>query len=405
MQNIKNLETKLKNLQNKDVSVNLDVKGLDKLKSTVESIRKQKVKLEVDIDKNVLNTLGNLKVPKMPKIKPEIDTSGVKKAKADFQMLKKVANDLNSKKIKFEELNLSPEKNANQITALGAQIKQLESDYKSLHNTFGQSLDASQIGKLESEFGKTEDKIQMVVAKSKDMQQALTVATKASEKFFDTNKSTTASNNTLNWLENNSKAAKKYGEELKRLAEIQAKAQTSADLSLANNTVKAIQSEAKLEGLAGQTFSGQLKSNLGNVGQVAASYLTLQQGIRLAKGMATEVMAVDSAMTELRKVSNAPAGDVTNYFSTAAKSAKELGSSISDIIEMTANWSRVGFSLDESAELANVTALYQNVGDNMTADSASESLISTMKGFGLAADEALSIVDRFNAVKFLPLCA
>lgn len=58
----------------------------------------------------------------------------------------------------------------------------------------------------------------------------------------------------------------------------------------------------------------------------------------------------------------------------------------------------IRYSVDESEELARVTQLYQNVGDNMTQETASETLTSTLQGFQLSADDAESIVDKFNEV-------
>lgn len=45
-----------------------------------------------------------------------------------------------------------------------------------------------------------------------------------------------------------------------------------------------------------------------------------------------------------------------------------------------------------------MTTLYQKVGDDMTQESASENLISTLQGFKLKAKDAGSIVDKFNEV-------
>lgn len=42
--------------------------------------------------------------------------------------------------------------------------------------------------------------------------------------------------------------------------------------------------------------------------------------------------------------------------------------------------------------------MFKTVGDNMTAESASEAMISTLKGFELEVDNAESIVDKYNSV-------
>jgi hypothetical protein len=97
-------------------------------------------------------------------------------------------------------------------------------------------------------------------------------------------------------------------------------------------------------------------------------------------------------------VSDASAGDITAYFDTAAASAKELGSSINEMIGATADWSRMGKSLPDSKELAEVAILYKNVGDNIDVEEATSSLVSTLQGFQMDAKEAIKIVDAFNEV-------
>ena len=55
--------------------------------------------------------------------------------------------------------------------------------------------------------------------------------------------------------------------------------------------------------------------------------------------------------------------------------------------------------MDQASEMAESALVYKNVGDGIeSAEAASESIISTMKGFGLEAENTMSIVDRFNEV-------
>ena len=112
----------------------------------------------------------------------------------------------------------------------------------------------------------------------------------------------------------------------------------------------------------------------------------------------TTVIQIDSALTELRKVSDASTERLARNFEVSAETAKELGSSITHVINITADWARLGFSVDEAEALARVTTLFQNVGDNMSADDASSFMISTLKGFQMQADEAEHIADVYNEV-------
>ena len=78
--------------------------------------------------------------------------------------------------------------------------------------------------------------------------------------------------------------------------------------------------------------------------------------------------------------------------------AKEVRGTISDTIAATADWSKNGYSIPDAKKLAEVSQLYKNVGDGIDINTANESLISTLKGFQLEADQAEHIVDVFNEV-------
>lgn len=111
-----------------------------------------------------------------------------------------------------------------------------------------------------------------------------------------------------------------------------------------------------------------------------------------------KVKEIDVAMTELRKVSDAPEGAIEAYFDDAVTSAKKLGSTVKDMIAATADWARMGYNLPDSRKLAEVAVLYKNVGDGIDIDTANESLVSTIQGFQLQASDAMSVIDSFNEV-------
>ena len=127
-------------------------------------------------------------------------------------------------------------------------------------------------------------------------------------------------------------------------------------------------------------------------------YLSPTDFIRYFKVGFDKVKEIDTAMTELKKVSDASPGDVTAYFGDAVESAKELGSSVNEMIGATADWQRMGYNLPDSRELGEVAVLYKNVGDGIDVDTANESLVSTIQGFQLQAEDAMSVIDAFNEV-------
>jgi len=117
------------------------------------------------------------------------------------------------------------------------------------------------------------------------------------------------------------------------------------------------------------------------------------------KKMVDAVRQIDTAMTELRKVTDETASTYDTFLSNAANRAKQLGTTISDVVTATADFARLGYSLDEASSLADAAIIYKNVGDGINnITEATESIISTMKAFGIEAENAMMIVDKFNEV-------
>lgn len=129
-----------------------------------------------------------------------------------------------------------------------------------------------------------------------------------------------------------------------------------------------------------------------------AQFFSFYDLIRYGREFLNVIIQIDTAVGELRKVSNETDERLATSLKTSTKTAKELGASISDIVNATSDWSRLGYGIDEAEQLAKVSQLYVNVGDGIDMDSANESLISTLQGFQLPVDEAESIIDKFNEV-------
>ncbi len=122
----------------------------------------------------------------------------------------------------------------------------------------------------------------------------------------------------------------------------------------------------------------------------------VQQGLRQ---IYQNVVNIDSAMTELKKVTNETDNTYDAFLDDAGTRAKNLGTSISDIVTASADFARLGYNLKDAKELADAAVLYQHVGDGISSvNDASESIISTMKAFGVEAKDVTSIVDKFNEV-------
>lgn len=218
------------------------------------------------------------------------------------------------------------------------------------------------------------------------------------KKYITEEEALARSNKLQKKFEQNTKAASEYGKEMKEAIETVRSAQTEEQAAAGEAEFNKLLNQAENQGLSGhsrlQTITDMAKKFTSWYG-VAQFTMEAVDGLRQ---MYQAVVDVDSAMIELRKVSDSTSQEIDAYFSTAADNAQELGVSVSDMINSTADFSRLGYDLSDSEELARVATLYKNVGENMDIDTASSNIISTMQAFGVEADDAISIVDKFNEV-------
>lgn len=159
---------------------------------------------------------------------------------------------------------------------------------------------------------------------------------------------------------------------------------------------------ARAAGLAGNTFFDTLKKGWEKFGGWSLVTKSMTAAWRIIKDMVTATKELDAAMTELRKVTDLSESSYRKYLNTAKEMSKEVGASLADTVNATADFSRLGYDIAEASALAEAALVYKNVGDGIDdIAEASESLISTIKAFeqfGVTANNAMNIVDKFNEV-------
>lgn len=125
----------------------------------------------------------------------------------------------------------------------------------------------------------------------------------------------------------------------------------------------------------------------------------VMQLIRALRKMVTAITEIDTAMTELKKVTDESETTYIKFLDRATDRAKQFGATISDTVKASADFARLGYDIDDASKLADAAIVYKNVGDGIeNIDQASSSIISTMKAFGVEANNVMTIVDKFNIV-------
>lgn len=246
-----------------------------------------------------------------------------------------------------------------------------------------------QLQALETEFG--------------NVSQKLTDYKKSFQESTSTTKESTNLRNlvtTINKYEETLNNLDKRQDLKKRLYDIRDAAEAqSKPFSVLSNEFSELKIDMENAGIAAETLGQKLSRLFKEHFQTAiamAGVAMVKQGLR---EVYNNVLELDTAVTELKKVSSMTGDEMNSYLERTATNARELGASISDLVTSAADWKRLGYSDEDSEELARVAALMANVGDGIdNATTASSYLISTMQGFGLVADDAEHLLDCMNQI-------
>ena len=170
-------------------------------------------------------------------------------------------------------------------------------------------------------------------------------------------------------------------------------------LKAANQALVVFRSNIKAAGKDTRSFFDMSKalatklSSFFGMGQIISSVINrLKQAV-------TEVGKIDTSMVNLKKVTTETASAYKAYQQEAAQRAIELSTSMTDYIDATTGFARMGENMEDAQTLGELAVIYKNVGDEINSvDDATNTLISTMKAFNMTTAEAGQIVDEFNYV-------
>lgn len=208
----------------------------------------------------------------------------------------------------------------------------------------------------------------------------------------------------VNWLKQNTKAAKEYGDEIQKLIASCDKLD-KVGLASARQKFNNITKDAELHGKTGLTTWDKLVDKVKEYSIYFSVADVAMRSIQALKDMFEQVKAIDTAMTELKKVTDESDASYDKFLTNAASRAKEIGTTIDGLVTSTADFARLGYGFEDAQGLAEVANIYTVVGDEIEGvEEATQSLVSTMAAFkdemnGMSDSEfALSIVDKFNEV-------
>lgn len=172
----------------------------------------------------------------------------------------------------------------------------------------------------------------------------------------------------------------------------------TATINAARTAIDATAGTTKKATGAFESFFNELKGKFKSIGAYLMASFSFQEVIQVVRKGINYIREIDSALTELKKVTDATDESYDKFLQNMSKTASVVGSTVSELTTMTAEWARLGYSMEDSAKLAESTAILLNVSEFQDATAASEALISTMQAFQYTADESQHVVDILNEI-------
>lgn len=174
---------------------------------------------------------------------------------------------------------------------------------------------------------------------------------------------------------------------------------SSSDLSRWQTQLNAFKSSIKAAGLNQQSMLDTLENNLKKVGSWLSATSIIFKGIALLKQGINTVISLDTAMIDLRKTTSATDAEYEQFYKTANTTAKQLGSTTEAVIAQTAEWSRLGYTLEEASMLAKNSAIFAAVSPEMSQETATDGLVSIIKAFDIDVDDTMDgIISKVNSI-------
>lgn len=105
-------------------------------------------------------------------------------------------------------------------------------------------------------------------------------------------------------------------------------------------------------GKAADSLGGKIGKMYAKFGGWSLITMSMTKAIQTIKAMISNVIELDTAMTELRKVTDETNTTYNRFLNGASQTAKSIGASLKDVVSATADFARLGYTLEDSAVLA-----------------------------------------------------
>ena len=120
--------------------------------------------------------------------------------------------------------------------------------------------------------------------------------------------------------------------------------------------------------------------------------------LRAIESMLQEILLVDKAMTDLKRVMDATPEQYNELLGDSINLSKELGANIHDVLKTMTGFARAGdYTKEQLMELTRVATIMSRISE-LTPDQAMENLLSIGTQFGMEIENYIDIASKLNEV-------
>lgn len=213
-------------------------------------------------------------------------------------------------------------------------------------------------------------------------------------------KAMTASDSMLKWLQNNDRAAKEFGDQIKDLAEKMKTVRTEDLYKQYQDQFTGIKSQAAEKGLLGRSWLTSIKKTFSHISEIFGSYSVVDAVRDAGRQMVDNVKTVDASLTSLRMATGVTKSDAVELMKTYSDMGNNLRTLGTDVATASTEFMKQGESIETANKLAQDSIVLSKIGD-LSADESTQYLTAALKGYKLQASEAMDVVDKISTVDLM----
>ncbi|APD21167.1 phage tail tape measure protein [Bacillus subtilis] len=164
-----------------------------------------------------------------------------------------------------------------------------------------------------------------------------------------------------------------------------------------NMQFRELASNAQTASSQASSFGAELTQAFKSMSTYLISGSLFYGAISGLKEMVSQAVEIDTLMTNIRRVMNEPDYKYNELLEESINLGDTLSNKITDILQMTGDFGRMGFDESELSTLTKTAQVLQNVSD-LTPDDTVNTLTAAMLNFNIAANDSISVADKLNEV-------